>query len=109
MARGEEGNISYLNPAGRRVTFKFVGLGNLNVVHDKLEDGAELVYEQRIVKSVGASRRLVRKRTELSVFQPTRRSAGPDYSSGQVVSMAEVALGRSIATPETRKRTRAKK
>lgn len=31
MALGEEGNMSYLNPAGRKVTSKFVGLGNLNV------------------------------------------------------------------------------
>lgn len=109
MALGEEGNMSYLNPAGRKVTSKFVGLGNLNVVYYKLEDGAELVYKQRIVRSVGASRRFVQKRTELSVFQPIRRSAGPDYCSGQIVRMAEAALGRSIATPEKRKRKRAKK
>lgn len=109
MALGDAENMSYLNTAGRRVTFKFVGLRSLSVVYEKLEDGAELVYTQRIVRSVGASRRLVRKRAELGVFQPIRRNPGPDYTSAQVVREIEAALGRPIAEPAKPKRMRSKK
>src|SRR5262250_878679 len=41
---GEQGETSYDNPQGHRVEIKFRGIADLDVIHDELEDGAELMF-----------------------------------------------------------------
>jgi hypothetical protein len=45
---GMEHAMSYLNPHGRQVHIQFVGLSRLNAIYDRLEDGAELIYEEYV-------------------------------------------------------------
>jgi hypothetical protein len=47
-ALGREAEQVYENTAGREVRVTFRGLRELNVIHDALEDGAELVFEESI-------------------------------------------------------------
>jgi hypothetical protein len=42
MELGTAGDQSWENADGKRVTFRFRGLRELNVIHDELEHGAEL-------------------------------------------------------------------
>jgi len=48
MANGREGEHSYENTDGQMVTIRFRGLRNLVYVYGGLEDGDELIYEERI-------------------------------------------------------------
>jgi hypothetical protein len=88
LALGKAGEMTYLNPKGRRVSIEFLGLRDLNVVHEPLEHGAELLYRQYVGLPAAAVRKLVTRRTKLSVFRPMRRRSGPDYSSAEVLEAA---------------------
>jgi hypothetical protein len=68
-ALGMEENLTYANPEGRRVTSRFVGLRALNVIHDKLEHGAELTYSKRIGMSPLELQKWVSKKDDLGVFR----------------------------------------
>jgi hypothetical protein len=82
---GRAGEVRFKNPAGQLVSIKFLGLRDLHVLHDPLEHGAELLFEEHVGMSDAAVRALVRPRRLLSVFLPRRHSAGPDYSSADVL------------------------
>jgi hypothetical protein len=45
---GNDEEISYKNTDGKLVTFKFRGLGNLDVIHEELKDGAEISYQENV-------------------------------------------------------------
>ena len=62
-----------------KVTVRFLGLHDLNVIHDKLEHGAEIRYSETIVTSRGMAAALVRKKEQLGVFTRRRATRGPDY------------------------------
>src|SRR5579871_4184026 len=93
-ALGRAGELSYRNPKGRRVSIKFIGLRELHVVHDPLEHGAELLFEEHVGMSGAASRALIRPRSRLSAFRPIRPSPGPDYAAGDIVREAELRASR---------------
>lgn len=86
---GRESEVSYENPQGTPVQIRFRGLSELRVVHDELEHGAELYYEELLGPSEEQIQALVRTKEQLAVFRPITRSGGPDYSSGQVVEDAK--------------------
>jgi hypothetical protein len=88
LALGKAAEITYLNPKGRKVSIEFLGLRDLNVVHDRLEHGAELLYREYVGLTAAAAQKLVTRRTKLSVFRSLERPAGPDYSSAEVVEAA---------------------
>ena len=88
LALGKAAEITYLNPKGRKVSIEFLGLRDLNLVHDRLEHGAELLYRQYVGLTAAAARKLVTRRTKLSVFRAMQRPSGPDYSSAEVVEAA---------------------
>jgi hypothetical protein len=88
LALGKAAETTYLNPKGRKVSIEFLGLRYLNVVHDRLEHGAELLYHEYVGLTVAAARKLVTRRKNLSVFRPLERPSGPDYSSAEVVEAA---------------------
>lgn len=104
VALGKSGETEYRNPRGKRVTITFVGLRDLNVVHEPLEDGAELLFEEHVGLDRRALRRLVRTRAQLAVFRPSRRPRGPDYSAGDV--LADVARDLGVAGATKRNRAR---
>jgi hypothetical protein len=89
---GADSQVSYENPGGRRVSNTFRGLADLNVIHDRLEHGAELMYEED--KGVAAEQisSWVRPKNCLSVFKggvPACSDELPDYSSAEVVQLVE--------------------
>jgi catechol 2,3-dioxygenase-like lactoylglutathione lyase family enzyme len=67
---GRDGEDEYVNPDGRRVRSTFVGLLGLNVVHEPLEDGAELAFTERRGLSDAEILGLARPREQLAAFRP---------------------------------------
>jgi len=108
LALGRAAEITYLNPKGRKVSIEFLGLRDLNVVHDPLEHGAELLYREYVGLTAAAARKLVTRRTKLSVFRFLERPAGPDYSSAEVVEAALtlVHVAKARRRPSRRKASR---
>jgi hypothetical protein len=103
-ALGRQSETSYLNPRGRKVAVAFLGLSELNVVHEALEDGAELAYTERIGLSNAETRKLVRARSRLAVFAPLpRRAKPPDYASAEVLAEVVARVERMSGT-RTRRR-----
>jgi hypothetical protein len=87
---GSEQESEYRNSAGHLVRFTFRGLRDLAVIHDGLEDGSELFYDQKIGITEKRIRRLVSKRDKLSVFAPIQPTADvPDYSSGDIIKQVQ--------------------
>ena len=85
MELGAAGEQSYENIDGKAVTFRFRGLHDLNVIHDELEHGAELIYSEDRDFDESAIRAWVNPKEELGVFLPITPSTGPDYRSRWIV------------------------
>ncbi len=79
---GKEGEITYSNPDGKLVRTRYRGLRDLNVIHDELEHGAELIYSRRTGVSEAEILRWVSPKEDLGVFRPIRRPDEDDESGG---------------------------
>jgi hypothetical protein len=77
---GQQRQVSYENPAGKEVRITFRGLSELNVIHDDLDHGAELLYWEKGGVSNSKIEEWILPKEKLSVFRPTMRSSLPDYS-----------------------------
>ena len=84
----EYDNMRYKNPDDKWVQARFCGLRDLNVIHDELEHGAELIFEEEIGLSEEAIRKKISTRDNLGIFRPIRPSVGPQYSSREVLDEA---------------------
>ncbi len=84
-ALGQQEEHLYENTDGRRVAVLFRGLGELNVIHDELEHGAELVYRERVGLSEEQICALIKPKDHLGVFAPGEPSAGPNYMPKSVM------------------------
>ncbi|MGB8772166.1 MAG: DUF4288 domain-containing protein [Candidatus Korobacteraceae bacterium] len=84
---GNEHAMSYQNPHGKQVHIQFIGLSRLNAVYDRLEDGAELLYEEYVGVSDEQIRELVVPKHLLEPFRNVE-SSRPDYSSAEVLREA---------------------
>jgi hypothetical protein len=95
---GEQSNTSYENSAGSLVTISFRGLRDLYVIHDELEHGAELIYEQKVGLTQGQIAALVREKEHLSVFRPRKGfdPTLPDYAAKDVVDALLNALKQDL-------------
>lgn len=84
---GKESEISYLNPKNQQVTWYYRGLRDLNVIHDYLEHGAELMFEEKIGVSKDKVQNMITDKSELNVFRERkpRDSSEPDYSSKEIL------------------------
>lgn len=82
---GIAGDQSYENPDGKRVTCHFRGLHDLNVIHDELEHGAELIYSEDLDLDESAIREWVAPKEKLGVFLPINPKTGANYASRDVV------------------------
>ena len=75
LARGAEFADTYTNTDGRQVQVFFRGLRDLFVVYEELEDGAELLYEERANASEVEILGSIRQKEALAVFAPSAESA----------------------------------
>ena len=93
---GKQGNISYLNDMGNKVTKRFRGLRNLDVIYDPLGDGCEIMFKKKLGLTEKGVRKLLRAKDQLEVFQPVRGRRGrPNYSSMEVMNEVRRRLGRT--------------
>jgi hypothetical protein len=93
MAIGKRGTMSYLNPHGKRVTKRFRGLGNLDVIYDPLEDECEIMYQEKMGMSEKGVRKMLRRKRDLEVFRPIGGRRGrPDFSSKEIMDIVEKRL-----------------
>jgi hypothetical protein len=90
---GRAGNSEYLNPAGKLVTTRFRGISFMDVVHDPLEHGAELLFYSQTQVSEEDIAKLLRSKEQLNLFSPITRGDGPDVASGDIVREAESISG----------------
>ncbi len=93
MSLGSEGEDAYDNPAGLKVRIRFRGLGMLNVVHDELGHGAELLYHAAVGVSEAEIQSWVPPKEKLGLYRPIGPAARPDYSCGEIMRDVERLLG----------------
>ena len=92
IALGQASEQLYANPDGREVRVTFRGLRDLNVIHDALEDGAELAYEESIGMSEDRLSTWLRPKEQLSVFSERRsKPEVPNYMPDSVMKSLEEA------------------
>jgi len=75
MAMDEEHQQVFTNSDGEEVQVSFRGLRDLYPVYDRLEDGAELLYEESEAISEEDIAKIVTAKEDLAVFSPTGDSA----------------------------------
>ena len=85
MALGKRGNTKYKNTEGRTVTIRFRGLRDLNVIHDELDHGAEIIFEEDVAVSEKKIKSWIQPKRRLGVFAPIRAPGGPDYGSAEIM------------------------
>src|SRR5215472_1214910 len=90
---GHSGETEYLNSAGKLVTTRFRGLSFLDVIHDPLEHGSELVFHSNIGVSPDELRKLLRSKEQLELFRPANDPEGPDIAAGEIVQEMEKRFG----------------
>jgi hypothetical protein len=90
---GRSKQLTYVNTEGKRVRVRFRGLRNLNVIHEPLEDGAELTFEEEIGISKRQLRLWTTAKKKLSVFAPpARRNDIPNYFPQVAMDLLERSL-----------------
>ena len=104
VALGRQQELRYENAKGEMVRFKFLGLRDLNVVHDELEHGCELLYSERLGQTRSQAKALVSRRRDLGVFAPRVPSRAPDYMSGDIRRKLEEAMKGAVTKPRGRSR-----
>src|SRR4051812_1670050 len=67
---GRQANREYENPEGKKVSHRFVGLRDLDVIYFPIEHGCEIMFEERLGVGPAALCKLVRKKAELEAFRP---------------------------------------
>ena len=82
---GRAGDTEYDNSQGNRVEVRFRGLSSLDVIHDELENGAELLFTSETGVSEERLASLWRPKQSLGVFSPIRPIEGPDVAAGYIV------------------------
>ncbi len=87
---GTESEDSYLNPKNQQVSWRYRGLRDLNVIHDELEDGAELMFEEKIDIPEDEVQEMLTSKYELNVFCPIepRDSSQPNYCCQEIIEEA---------------------
>lgn len=83
---GQESEFVYTNTDGKDVRAVFRGLRDLNVVHDPLEDGVELTYEESVDVPEAKLTSSLSSKDELSVFR--KREAKQElmqFTSGGII------------------------
>ena len=94
---GREDEDTYKNPDNHTVTVTYRGIRALNVIHDDLEHGAELMYEEKIGICEDKLQAMLTPKSELAIFRPwqPKDSSVPDYSSKEVMEKVRRMMGYS--------------
>lgn len=80
MVLGRDSEHDYQNTDGCLVQVTFRGLRELNVIHEKLEDGAELMYSEHVGMPEEKLQAWNRPREKLAVFAPIGKEVElPNY------------------------------
>jgi hypothetical protein len=88
LALGGDSGQEYTNTDGKRVRVAFRGLRQLNVIHEALEDGAELAYREMVGVPEEQLRGWITPKERLGVFAPIEpKSGGPNYMPQSVLEM----------------------
>jgi hypothetical protein len=66
---GKQSEDIYPNNDGKTVTMRFRGLRDLNVIHEELEHGSELVYDEKTNLSEEQVKALLRPKESFAVFR----------------------------------------
>ncbi len=84
---GREGENSYLNPQDQMTTWSYRGLRELNVIHDELKHGTELLFEEEIGISEDKVKALLTAKSQLNVFRldEPRDPSYPNYISKEIM------------------------
>lgn len=69
MDLGKQSESVYQNPDNKNVTTTFVGLRDLNVIHEDLEHGSEILFEELLGLTEEETTSITRSKQELSVFR----------------------------------------
>ena len=92
IALGQGSEQTFANPEGREVRVTSRGLRDLNMIHDELEDGAELAYEESTCVPEERLSTWLRAREQLSVFgERQAKRELPNYMPGSVMKSLEEA------------------
>jgi hypothetical protein len=87
MSIGKRSEMSYENLHGKKVTIRFRGLGNLDMIYDPLGDECEIMYREKLGVTEKGIRKMVRPKRKLEVFMPIRERPGrSDFSSQEVMN-----------------------
>jgi hypothetical protein len=87
---GREEEISYKNLDGNLVSFKFRGLSNLDVIHEELEDGAEISCQENIGVPEEKILSWVKPKNKLGVFASIERPKDrPNYADESIIKALE--------------------
>jgi hypothetical protein len=81
---GQHYNDTEINPEGREVVVEFLGVNDLVHMHDNLEHGAELCFNEHLAASKESVRAKLPARDNLRLFQ-TGRVSSIDYRSREMV------------------------
>ncbi|MFN2510552.1 MAG: DUF4288 domain-containing protein [Pyrinomonadaceae bacterium] len=90
---GRRSEISYENPEGKSVAHVFRGIKDMNVIHDELEHGAELNYEEGIAVSNEEIERMLQLKEQLTVFRPDEESVNPNCMPKDIADDLERRFG----------------
>jgi hypothetical protein len=90
---GHEGETEYLNPQGKEVRIRFRGISQLNVIYDKLEDGAELSFFSQQSLSQEQIAAMLPEKRDLNVFRDIKKLDGPDIASADVIQEVKDRFG----------------
>jgi|SRR5581483_3630767 len=90
---GREHECSYENPQGLLVHIRFRGIADFDVIHDELDDGAELMFREDIDVPEERIQKWIRPKGELRIFKTDQTSRkNPDYSSKEVAAEVDQIL-----------------
>lgn len=78
LALGRGVEREYKNSEGARIRVVFRGLRELNVIHEPLEDGAELMYTVDTGVAEERLRGWIARKEQLTVFAPIAPRSGPN-------------------------------
>lgn len=93
---GKAGELEFRNTDGKWVRIRFRGLRQLNVIHDELEHGAELMYDEFVSVSEKTIKKWITPKKDLGVFAPiTSKPNNPNYFPESVMQLLEAKLSRS--------------
>ena len=90
---GKQLEMSYENPDGKLVVCAFRGIRDMNVIHDELEHGAELNYEEKVGVLNDEIERMLTPKDQLTIFRPDDNSPKPKYIAKDIAEELERRFG----------------